>query len=174
MKPRMPSFRSQYGLEGSLVSAVDLLKGLGRTIGLDVLDVKGATGYLDTNYEGKADAALRSLKKADLTYVHVESTDEAGHEGSVEHKLKAIEDVDRRVLGRMLNKLDGDYAILLMPDHATPIEVRTHTEEPVPYAIYDTRKGGDAVKKFSEREIKEKGSQPQIEAHKLMKKLTGP
>ncbi|MFH1055500.1 MAG: cofactor-independent phosphoglycerate mutase [Candidatus Altiarchaeota archaeon] len=172
VSPNMPTFKKAYGIDGSLVSAVDLLKGIGKIVGMRVLEVKGATGYFDTNYEGKADAAVESLREVDLAYVHIESTDEASHEGDVEGKIKAIEDVDERVLGRMMESLEDDYAILVMPDHATPIKVRTHTDEPVPYAIYDTRKKGDSVKSFSEKDIREKGSQPLIEAHKLMGKLT--
>jgi len=172
-KPEMPPFRKKFGMGGSIVSAVDLLNGLGKTIGLKVLKVEGATGYLDTNYEGKTDAALDSLEDVNFTYIHLESTDEAGHEGSVEHKIRAIEDIDKRVLGRMLKRLRRNYAIMLMPDHPTPIEVRKHTSEPVPYAIYDTGKPGDSVKSFSEREIREKGSQPLTQAFNLMTKLTG-
>jgi 2,3-bisphosphoglycerate-independent phosphoglycerate mutase len=171
-KPNIPSFKSVYGLEGSLVSAVDLLKGLGRTIGLNVLPVEGATGYLDTNYVGKADAALGSLRKGDFTYIHLESTDEAGHEGSIEHKVRAIEDIDRKVVGRVLDRIEGDYAILLMPDHATPVSVRTHTTEPIPYALYDTRRKGDGVERFSEREIAANGSRRITDAYRLMKRLT--
>jgi len=170
-KPMMPSFKESYGMDGSLISAVDLLKGIGKVIKLKVLDVKGATGYIDTNYEGKADAAVESLEEADFTYVHVEATDEAGHEGNIEHKIKAIEDVDKKVLGRIMDKMDDDYALLLMPDHATPIKIKKHTNEPVPYAIYDRHRKPDDVTKFTEKEIKEKGSQPPIEAHKLMNKL---
>jgi 2,3-bisphosphoglycerate-independent phosphoglycerate mutase len=171
-KPDMPYFEGKFHIKGSLISAVDLLKGLGRTIGMDVLDVQGATGYLDTNYEGKAKAALSSLGRVDLAFVHMESTDEAGHEGSLEHKLKAIEDIDRRVVGHLLNGLSGDYAILLMPDHATPVSVKTHTDEPVPYAIYDTRKKGDKVCKFTEKDVGDNGSRKLTDAFKLVKRLT--
>jgi len=171
-KPVMPLFSKRFGVRGSLVSAVDLLKGLGKIVGMDVLRVEGATGYLDTNYEGKADAAVGSLETCDLTYVHIESTDEAGHEGSVEHKINAIEDVDKKVVGRMLDRLTGDYRLLLMPDHATPISVRTHTQEPVPYAVYDTgKKKADRVGKYSEREIKRKGSLKLTDAYKLVGRL---
>ncbi len=171
-KPSMPSFKSMYGIDGSIVSAVDLLKGIGKVIGLDVLDVEGATGYLDTNYEGKADAAVESLSTVDFSYVHVEATDESGHEGNIEHKIQAIEDVDKKVLGRILDRLDGEYRILMMPDHPTPIEVRSHTSEPVPYVIYNSsEKGADSVKSFSEKLIREGGSLPPTEAYKLMKSL---
>lgn len=153
-EPRIPPFRDMFGLTGSLISAVDLLKGLAVSIGLEVIDVPGATGYLDTNYEGKADAAMGSLKKRDFVYIHIESTDEAGHEGSIEHKVQAIEDIDKRVIGRVLDKLEGDYAIGLLPDHATPISVRTHTDDAVPFAIYSTKKAGDKIKRYSEKDAK--------------------
>jgi 2,3-bisphosphoglycerate-independent phosphoglycerate mutase len=170
-KPKMPLFQDRHHIRGSLVSAVDLLKGLGRVVGLEVLDVKGATGYIDTNYEGKADAAAKSLQTADLTYVHMESTDEAGHEGSIEHKIRAIEDIDKKVVGNLLDKVEGDYRMLLMPDHATPIKIRTHTKEPVPYVIYDTTKKAKGVGRFTEKEIREKTDKPPIESYKLMNKL---
>ncbi|MBU0761913.1 MAG: cofactor-independent phosphoglycerate mutase, partial [Candidatus Altiarchaeota archaeon] len=129
-RPGMPSFKKMYGIDGSLVSAVDLLNGLAKVIGLRVLKVAGVTGYLDTNYEGKADAALESLDEVDLTYIHIESTDESGHEGNIEHKLKAIEDIDKRVVGRILDKIEGDYRIVMIPDHPTPVEIKKHTNEP--------------------------------------------
>jgi len=171
-KPHLASFREKYGLSGSLISAVDLLKGIGRVIGLDVVDVPGATGYLDTNYEGKADAALESLKRLDFSYIHVESTDESGHEGNIEHKIKAIEDLDRRVVGRLLDKLEGDYVIGLLPDHATPIDVRTHVDDPVPFAIYDKRKKPDGTKAYSEKEAA-KGFYGLIEEHNFIRTMVG-
>lgn len=154
-KPKIPSFKKLFGLTGSIISAVDIIKGIGRVAGLEVIEVKGATGYLDTNYEGKAKAALKSLKERDFVYVHLESTDEAGHEGSVEHKVKAIEDIDKRVIGRILDGIKGDYAIGVLPDHSTPISVRTHTDEPVPFTVYSTRKPKrDSVRKYSERDAR--------------------
>ncbi|MFH0860771.1 MAG: cofactor-independent phosphoglycerate mutase [Candidatus Altiarchaeota archaeon] len=151
-KPDIPPFSSKYGIKGSLISAVDLLKGTAKIIGLDSIDVPGATGYLDTNYEGKADYALKSLKKNDFVFIHVESTDEAGHEGSFEKKINAIEDIDRRLLGRLLKGLEGDYSLGLLPDHPTPVSLRRHTADPVPFAIYRTDSEGDAVRKFTEAE----------------------
>jgi 2,3-bisphosphoglycerate-independent phosphoglycerate mutase len=172
-KPKMPSFRSMFGLEGAIISAVDIIKGIGRVAGLDVIDVKGATGYLDTNYEGKADAALKSLEKRDFVYVHLESTDEAGHEGSVEHKIRAIEDIDKRVLGRILDGLDGEYTVGVLPDHATPVSTRTHTDEPVPFAVYSTGKPKrDSVVKYSERDAK-KGHYGLREGVEFMRLMTG-
>ena len=139
--PDMPSFKALYGLTGSVISAVDLVKGIGIYAGLEVIDVPGATGYLDTNYEGKVDYALDSLEHLDLTMIHIESTDETGHVGKAELKIQAIEDFDGRVVGRVLEgiKRFGDYRILVMSDHPTPIDLRTHVNEPVPFAIYDSR-----------------------------------
>ncbi|MEA1925004.1 MAG: cofactor-independent phosphoglycerate mutase [Candidatus Altiarchaeota archaeon] len=151
----MPSFREKYNLDGALISAVDLLKGIGYHLGMEVLDVPGATGYLDTNYEGKADYALNALKKNDFVYVHVESTDEASHEGSIEKKIKALNDLDRRLVGRIIagrEDIDDDVSIAVLPDHATPIKERTHTMDPIPFAIYNPLTAGDDVAGYSEKE----------------------
>jgi 2,3-bisphosphoglycerate-independent phosphoglycerate mutase len=140
-KPSMPSFKEKYGVDGALVSAVDLARGLGLFIGLEILQVPGITGYLDTNYAGKAEHSLEALERVDFVYVHVEAPDEAGHSGNYKDKIKAIEDFDALVVGTMLRGLKEfeEYRVLLMPDHATPIEVRTHTMEPVPFIIFDSR-----------------------------------
>lgn len=137
-KLSIPKFSDKYKLKGALISAVDLTKGLGICAGFDVLNVKGATGYIDTNYEGKAEAALKSLDKHDFVYVHVEAPDEAGHNGNIGNKIRAIEDFDSKVVGRIMKgmKRFKEYSILLMPDHATPIRAMTHTDEPVPFVIY--------------------------------------
>jgi 2,3-bisphosphoglycerate-independent phosphoglycerate mutase len=137
----IPKFEDKYKLKGALISAVDLTKGLGMCAGFDVINVKGATGYIDTNYAGKAEAALRALKKYDIVYLHVEAPDEAGHNGDVKTKIRAIEDFDSKVVGTVLKGITKfkDYRVLLLPDHATPVKVRTHTDEPVPYVIYDSR-----------------------------------
>ena len=140
-KLNIPTFREKYALEGALVSAVDLMRGLGINAGFEILQVPGITGYLDTNYVGKAEAALKALKKVDIVYIHVEAPDEAGHSGNVADKIRAIEDFDSLVVGTVLKGLDSfdQYRILILPDHATPLAVRTHTEEPVPFVIYDSR-----------------------------------
>ena len=137
-KLTIPKFKNKYGLKGALISAVDLTKGLGICAGFDIINVKGATGYIDTNYIGKANAALKALKTCDFVYVHVEAPDEAGHNGDIKAKIQAIEDFDKKVVGTIMKgiKKFSDYRILLLPDHFTPISVKTHTEEPVPYAIY--------------------------------------
>ncbi len=113
-------------------------KGLGICAGFEVINVKGATGYIDTNYIGKARAALRALKKYDMVYLHVEAPDEAGHSGDIKNKIRAIEDFDSKVVGNVMKgmKKFKEYSILLLPDHATPISLMTHTDEPVPFVIY--------------------------------------
>ncbi len=153
-KLTVPAFKDKYGLKGTLISAVDLTKGLGVCAGFDVLNVKGATGYIDTNYVGKANAALKALKKNDFVYVHVEAPDEAGHNGNIRDKIQAIEDFDEKVVGTILNgvKKFSDYRIMILPDHATPIRLKTHTEEPVPYIMYRSDKSskGPGAKTYSE------------------------
>jgi len=138
--PTMPTFKELYGITGSVISAVDLVKGIGRYAGLEVIEVPGATGYLDTNYEGKVNYALNSLNGVDLTMIHIEATDETGHVGKVELKIQAIEDFDTRVVGPILEGIKhfNDYKILIMSDHPTPIDIRTHVNEPVPFAIYNS------------------------------------
>ncbi|MDD3089553.1 MAG: cofactor-independent phosphoglycerate mutase [Candidatus Omnitrophica bacterium] len=137
LKPDMPSFKDAYGLTGGIISAVDLLKGTGRLLGLETPLVSGATGYYDTNYEAKADAALDMLSKYDLAFVHVEAPDEAGHNGDIRAKIQAIENFDSKIIKRILDRLTGrvDYRVLLLPDHPTPIKLRTHTSDPVPFAM---------------------------------------
>lgn len=137
----LPTFTEKYGLNGSLVSAVDLIKGIGISAGFEILNVPGITGYLDTNYSGKAEASIKALQKVDIAYIHVEAPDEAGHSGNINDKIKAIEDFDKLVVGNVLKGLKSftDYKILLLPDHATPIAVKTHTDEPVPFVIFDSR-----------------------------------
>lgn len=140
-KPNITRFRDKYSVDGAMVSAVDLTKGLGIYAGFEILNVPGVTGYIDTNYAGKAEYSLNALKKVDFVYIHVEAPDEAGHSGNYKDKIKAIEDFDALVVGSVLRGMKSfeEYRILVMPDHATPIEVRTHTDEPVPFAIYDNR-----------------------------------
>ncbi|HXX56861.1 MAG TPA: cofactor-independent phosphoglycerate mutase [Thermodesulfovibrionales bacterium] len=140
-KPKMPTFREKYSLDGALVSAVDLTKGLGVCAGFEILEVPGVTGYIDTNYTGKAEYSLNALEKVDFVYIHVEAPDEAGHSGNWKDKIRAIEDFDSLVVGAVVKGAEvfGEYRVLLMPDHPTPIEARTHTDEPVPFVIYDSR-----------------------------------
>lgn len=140
-RPHMPKFRDKYGISGSLVSAVDLTKGLGIYAGFEILTVPGITGYLDTNYQGKSDATVNALQDVDFVYLHVEAPDEAGHSGNCQDKVRAIEDFDRFIVGGVMEgmKRFPEYRILVLPDHATPIAIRTHSSEPVPFMIYDSR-----------------------------------
>jgi 2,3-bisphosphoglycerate-independent phosphoglycerate mutase len=169
----VPRFRELYGIKGSVISAVDLLKGIGKSAGLDIIEVPGATGYLDTNFSGKAAYALDSLKERDFVFVHVEAPDEAGHMGNIEAKVKAIENFDEKVVGGMLNELGGygEYRIQVLPDHPTPISIRTHTREPVPFVQYSSIEKADYVERFDEFSAKE-GVFGLVEGHRLMGMLT--
>ena len=136
-RPQMPTLQEKYKLSGAVISAVDLIKGIGIYAGLDVIDVPGATGYLDTNYLGKAEAALEALKTRDFVYLHVEAPDEAGHSGCLADKIEAIERFDKDVVGTVMNGISalGDYRVLLLPDHPTPVVKMTHTKDPVPFVL---------------------------------------
>ena len=156
-KPTMPTLKEKFGLKGAVISAVDLVKGIGTYAGMEIINVPGATGLANTNYEGKADAALRALEKKDFVFVHVEAPDEAGHCKDHALKVKAIEDLDRRLLGRILDGLKEPYAISISPDHPTPIKVGTHTRDPVPFAIKSPSLKPDGVKNFDEDSAKKGG-----------------
>jgi proposed homoserine kinase len=139
-KPALSSFQDKYGLKGSVVCAVDLVKGLGLCAGLMAVEVEGATGGIVTNFAGKARAALDELMRGqDFVYLHIESPDEAGHQGELDKKIWAIEQIDKEVVGLLLAELDrfDDLRVLIMPDHPTPLAVRTHTSDPVPYLLFD-------------------------------------
>jgi 2,3-bisphosphoglycerate-independent phosphoglycerate mutase len=152
MSPTMPTLKERYGLSGAVICAVDLIRGIGIHAGLTPIKVPGATGYLDTNYAGKVDAALDALKTMDLAFIHVEAPDEAGHSGQLDLKLKAIADFDSQVVGPLLNGLKdlGDHRVLVLCDHFTPIAVRTHTPEPVPFVLYDSRRPGGTPRPYTE------------------------
>ncbi len=141
-RPEMPSLRQLYGITGSVTSAVDLVKGIGVFAGMKVMKVPGATGYLDTNYAGKVSAAIDSLSQVDLAMIHIEATDETGHIGDAELKIQAVEDFDSKVVGPAVSAMRrfGEYRILVLSDHPTPIDIRTHSREPVPFAIIDSAK----------------------------------
>jgi 2,3-bisphosphoglycerate-independent phosphoglycerate mutase len=151
--PRVPTLQELYGLTGAVISAVDLMRGIGIYAGLKPILVPGATGYLDTNYAGKVEAALDALESMDFVYLHVEAPDEAGHTGELNNKLQAIEDFDYKVVGPMLQGLKtlGPHRVLLMPDHRTPLSLKTHSPEPVPFALYDSRRPhGTQPRRFNE------------------------
>ena len=151
-KPSLPPFSEKYGLRATVVSAVDLIKGIGVCAGMRVVDVPGATGTLDTNYRGKLEAAADALLRegSDLVYIHVEAPDECGHRGELMNKVAAIERIDAEILGPLLKRMNDsgeDYAVLLLPDHPTPVRVRTHTHAPVPFVVY--RRSQEAPSGFS-------------------------
>jgi 2,3-bisphosphoglycerate-independent phosphoglycerate mutase len=154
--PRMTSFEEKYHLKGAIISAVDLIRGMGIYAGLKVINVPGATGYLDTNYEGKAERALEALKENDFVYLHVEAPDEAGHAGDAKLKIRAIEDFDARVVGKIVKGMEqfGDYRIMVLPDHPTPIRIRTHSKEAVPFAILSNKQVPDGAKEYNETLVK--------------------
>lgn len=161
-KPSLGDFSELTGLKGTMISAVDLLKGIAIGTGMESVDVPGANGSLHTNYEGKAQAAIRALleRDQDLVYIHVEAPDEMGHQGNMEHKIRSIEYLDSRILAPVKAALDAsreDYRILVLPDHPTPIYHRTHTMEAVPYVIYDSRYQRRRLAAYSEREAAASG-----------------
>ncbi|MCW3996565.1 MAG: cofactor-independent phosphoglycerate mutase [Candidatus Bathyarchaeota archaeon] len=149
-KPSMPTFKEKFGVKGAVISAVDLVKGIGAYAGMEVITVPGATGLANTNYEGKADAALEALKTNDLVFVHVEAPDEAGHVRDYKLKVKTIEDLDKRLLGRIIKGISEPYTIAILPDHPTPIKTGTHSRDPVPFAIASPSLKPDGVKQFDE------------------------
>jgi 2,3-bisphosphoglycerate-independent phosphoglycerate mutase len=153
-KPSMPTLKEKYGVKSAVISAVDLVKGIGTYAGMQIITVPGATGLSNTNYEGKADAALKALKDNDLVFVHVEAPDEAGHVKDYKLKVKTIEDLDKRLLGRILDGVSEPCAVAILPDHPTPIKIGTHSREPVPFAISSPNLKPDGVKVFDEESAK--------------------
>lgn len=154
-KPILRDFKEKNGVTAGVISAVDLLKGIGVCANMAIPEVEGATGYLDTNFKGKADAAKTLFDEGtELVYVHMEAPDECGHRGEAENKVKAIEEIDRQVLTPLVDYLNGtgdDYRILIMPDHPTPLSTRTHASDPVPFMLYDSRKAENGVDVFTEK-----------------------
>ena len=173
-RPAMQTMQERYGFkQGSVISAVDLIRGIGVYAGLEVIDVEGATGLYDTNYEGKAHAALEALKTNDFVYLHVEASDEAGHEGDVDLKIRTIENLDKRAIGILfeeLQKWDEPVAIAVLPDHPTPCAIRTHTNTPVPFLIYKPGQEPDSVTRFDEFSVLE-GKHGILEKDEFIKEL---
>ncbi len=160
-KPSMPLFYDMFQKNGCMISAVDLMVGIGRLTGLEIPNVEGMTGFIDTNYEGKINAAFDFFKHGgDFAYVHVEATDEAGHMGELDTKIKAIELFDKKIVGealRMADEIEGGLRIAVLPDHPTPIEIKTHTSEPVPFAMFDTGQVIDKIGQYTENYCKQSG-----------------
>lgn len=156
-KPALPSFREKYGVRGATISAVDLIKGIGVCAGLEAREVPGATGTIHTNFEGKADAAIDLFRTGtDFVYLHLEAPDECAHQGDREGKIRSLELIDAKVLEPVagwLAESGDDYRILLLPDHPTPLSIRTHSRDPVPFVLYDSRspRPADPARRFTER-----------------------
>ncbi|MGL1891301.1 MAG: cofactor-independent phosphoglycerate mutase [Spirochaetaceae bacterium] len=172
-KPLMPTFKELYGLNGSIISGVDLINGIGVYAGMDIIKVEGATGLYDTNYEGKAKAAIEALKTHDFLYLHIEATDEAGHDGDTDLKVKCIEYLDHRIVKYLLEHKDeiGDeLTIAVTPDHPTPVELRTHTREAVPFIIMKPGQEPDDVEIYTE-DAADRGAFGTIEGPEFIKLL---
>lgn len=175
--PSAPNLQDRFGITGSMISAVDLLKGLGVIGGLDVINVPGATGFIDTNYEGKAEAAMKSLESQDFVFVHLEAPDESGHQGSLENKLKAIEDFDSRIVKPIYTYLkdsNEDFRMVVTMDHFTPLSIRTHSTDWVPTLLYDSRSPSGCGRPFNEKEATEHDKQCKnsiAEGHRMINRL---
>lgn len=157
--PKLPPFSQQYGIGSSAsIAAVDLVRGLSKLIGWEHIEVPGATGYLDTDYEGKGRSAIEALKDHDLVFVHIEAPDEAGHTADISGKVRAIEQIDRHIVGpilQYLQNIDDDWRIMVLPDHPTPCSLRSHTSKPVPFAIAGTRIMSVAKRRFTEADAEQ-------------------
>ena len=170
---RLPTFKEQWGVSGSVISAVGLVKGAGRLAGLEVINVPGATGYYDTNYLGKAEHALKSLKTHDMVFVHVEAADEAGHNGDLRQKVAAIENFDRFVVGTILKEMKESkkkFRVLVIPDHLTPVAMRSHVADPVPFVIFGEGITSNGVESFGEAQAKQSGWMVE-HAHQILPRL---
>jgi len=172
IKPSLPKFTDKYGLNGATITGVDLIKGLGIYMGLTNIHVPGATGYFDTDYCGKAKNAMKALQNHDIVFVHVEAPDEAGHAGDLKEKIKAIERIDKRILGKIMDEIPSfnDYSLAVLPDHPTPLILKTHTSDPVPYSMCSTEGKSDIVKRYDEFSV-QKGSQGIIMGYKFINNL---
>ena len=160
VRAELDDFKEKYGLKASMISAVDLLKGIGKFSGMNIVEVEGATGYIDTNFEGKAAAAVKEFENGqDFVYIHVEAPDECGHRAEIRNKADAISIIDKVILGPVTEALRkmGDFKVMVTPDHATPLSLKTHTNDPIPFFIYDSRKPAEGVAEFNEKTAKETG-----------------
>ncbi len=174
-RPQMKTFKELYGKQGAVISAVDLIYGIGAYAGFNPIKVPGSTGLYDTNYEGKAEAAVEALKDNDLVYLHIEASDEAGHEGDAGLKVRTLEYLDQRVVKYIVEQttaMDEPVAIAILPDHPTPCDLRTHTHDPVPFMIYHPNVKGDAVMEYNENSV-ESGSYGLLEGDEFIRHLIG-
>jgi 2,3-bisphosphoglycerate-independent phosphoglycerate mutase len=174
-RPAVPTLKERFGVEGSVISAVDLVNGLGRLAGLERITVPGATGFLDTDYAAKARYGLKSLERRDFLLLHIEAPDEAGHMGRADLKREAIERIDELIIGPLLRELPalGDFRLLLMPDHATPCKLKTHSNEPVPFAMLGAARGtGVAARRYTEAEAARTGVAV-MDGYRLIESLLG-
>jgi 2,3-bisphosphoglycerate-independent phosphoglycerate mutase len=172
-KPSLPDFKAKYGVDGSIISAVDLLKGIAKCANMAAPDVEGATGYIDTNFDGKADCAIEELKSKDFVYIHLEAPDECGHRNEPDNKVKSIEIIDEKILGKLLPALEeyDDYKIMVLPDHPTPIVTMTHASDAVPFMIYRKSTAKDnGIESFTENTAKNTGNYIEI-GYTLMDKF---
>jgi 2,3-bisphosphoglycerate-independent phosphoglycerate mutase len=170
--PDMPSFKQVYGLSAALTSGVDLLQGLGMMMGIDILEIAGVTDGLDNDFQGQAIGALKSLEDHDLVVIHIEAPDEAGHAGSVDDKIEAIQRIDRDVVSRLRAFEPGNLRLLVMPDHPTPIEIKTHVAEPVPFMLWGAGFAANGAERFTETEAKGTGLFVQ-NGYNIMSRLVG-
>jgi 2,3-bisphosphoglycerate-independent phosphoglycerate mutase len=172
--PRVELFADRYGMRGALITAVDLVRGLGVLTGLEIVEVPGATGYYDTNYRGKAEYALEALRRHPFCLIHVEATDEAGHEGDVKRKIEAFEAIDEHIVGPLQDGLEGEpYRVLVVPDHPTPVRLKTHSRDPVPFLLFDSRDDGSHSRDADESPFSERRADTTlvIEGHALLDRL---
>ena len=169
--PKLPNFEETYGITASVITGVDLLRGIGRFSGMNIVDVPGATGYFDTDYKQKGEYGIEALKETDLLLIHIEAPDEAGHAQNTEEKVKALERIDEFIVGPIIDSLEGEeFRVAILPDHPTPISVGTHTRDNVPLVIYDSAREGDECESFDEEGVK-KGSLEFREGHYLVQRL---
>ncbi len=165
--PSFPRFKDMYGLKAAMISEVDLIMGIGRGLGMDVIEVEGVTGYINTNYKGLAKATFKATKDHDFVMLHVEGIDEVSHEGDVERKVEAIEIYDEKIVGYIIDRIDlEDFRVMIIPDHPTPVKLRTHTDDPVPFTLFGFKR--DDVKRFDEFSCR-KGKFGFVEGLKLMR-----
>ena len=174
-KPNLDTYQERFSIRGAVISAVDLIKGIGHCAELEVIDVPGATGTVHTNFDGKAEAAINTLKNgADFLYIHLEGADEAGHRGEIDNKIKSIELIDSKIVAPILEylkEIGEDYHILIMPDHPTPLAIKTHTSDPIPYILFQSENPSEAATRiYSEDEAKKTGIYEPF-GHLLIKKL---